>query len=262
MRPGRTALCAALALAALTSGCGGGSGGSGGASATTPAADGLTGTHWTLDAQPGAGAVDSWIRFGADGKVTGNDGCNGFSGPYTRTGAKLTLGPLAGTQMACAGAADAVSRRVTAGLARVAAYAVARRALELKDAAGATVLGYHEERATIEGAWDVTSVLYDDAIRSVILDTKLTATFAADGRISGSTGCNTFRGPYTASGDRIEIGPLAATRRACTSPEGAQAQEQGYLAALESAVRIEQTASRLTLMNAKDQMAVTLERSG
>ena len=112
------------------------------------------------------------------------------------------------------------------------------------------------------GAWDVTSVLYDDGIRSVIAGTTLTATFGPDGRVTGSSGCNTFRGPYEEQGEELSVGPLASTRKACKSPDGAQAQERGYLAALESAVRSEQTGSRLTLFNAKGQMAVTLQRAG
>ena len=103
------------------------------------------------------------------------------------------------------------------------------------------------------------SVLYDDAIRSVATDTKLTATFGADGSLTGSTGCNSFHGSYTLDGTAIEVGPLAATKKACASKE-ASAQEAGYLAALESAVRIDQVADDLTLLNAKGQMAVTLKR--
>jgi heat shock protein HslJ len=54
------------------------------------------------------------------------------------------------------------------------------------------------------------------------------------GQVSGSSGCNTFNGPYTVSGpDSIDIGPLISTRMAC--PEPAMAFEATYLAALEGA---------------------------
>jgi heat shock protein HslJ len=63
----------------------------------------------------------------------------------------------------------------------------------------------------------------------------VSATLAFDaGQVSGSSGCNTFSGPYTVSGpDSIDIGPLASTRMAC--PEPAMAFEASYLAALDGA---------------------------
>jgi heat shock protein HslJ len=56
------------------------------------------------------------------------------------------------------------------------------------------------------------------------------ATFEG-GTVAGSTGCNRFTASYTADGDALEIGQVAATRRACPPP--ADAVEREYLAALE-----------------------------
>jgi len=257
------AVCAALALAALTSACGGSAkDSSGSAAAGAP----IAGRPWVLDTAAlgigGAASVSSSIRFETGDKVTGNDGCNQFAGTYSRDGSKLTFGPLAGTQMGCPGAAGAVAQQVTTALGRVQRYAVSGTTLALQDAGGATLLSYREGRAGVAGAWEVTSVLYDDGIRSVVGGTTLTARFGADGALSGSSGCNTFHGTYEEQGTTLRIGPLASTRKACTTPEGAQAQERGYLAALESVVRFEQAGERLTLLNAKGQMAVTLDRAG
>ena len=41
--------------------------------------------------------------------------------------------------------------------------------------------------------------------------------FRAD-RVSGRAGCNSFTGPYSHTGDRLEFGTLAATRMACPEP--------------------------------------------
>ncbi len=60
----------------------------------------------------------------------------------------------------------------------------------------------------------------------------VTATFAADGTVSGSAGCNAYSAPYTVAGDRlISVGPVVATLKAC--PTGMD-QEQAFLQALES----------------------------
>ena len=53
--------------------------------------------------------------------------------------------------------------------------------------------------------------------------------------------------------------PPPATKEACPTKEATQ-QEGGYLAALESAVRIEQAGPELTLLNSKGQKTVTLMR--
>ncbi len=53
-----------------------------------------------------------------------------------------------------------------------------------------------------------------------------------DGRVTGSSGCNQFMGPFNAGVSSIDIGPLAMTRKAC--PQGME-QEQALTAALEAA---------------------------
>lgn len=223
----------------------------------------LVGTQWVLDVSglgvSGAGSVSSWIEFERGGQVSGNDGCNAFSGSYEVNGSRLTFGPLAGTLAACAGAAGEVSDKVTAALGRVRAFELAAGTLRLKDAGGKALLTYAAGTPGVEGSWAVISVLYDGAIRSVGADTTLTADFSADGTISGDTGCNSFHGPYKLDGRQLSVGPLAATKKACPTEE-ASAQEAGYLAALESAVRIDQVGRDLTLLNAKGQKAVTLTR--
>jgi heat shock protein HslJ len=205
--------------------------------------------------------VSSSIAFARD-RVSGNDGCNSFSGTYEADGSKLTFGPLAGTKKACSGPADEVSRAVSAGLGQVRTYKQSADTLRMQDAGGETVLTYTAAAAGgtgIEGSWTVVSVLYDDAIRSALADSEPTADFSADGTLRGTTGCNDFHGPYALQGEKLDIGPLTATEKACPTKEASE-QEAGYLSALESAVRIEQAGPQLTLLNAKGQKAVTLTR--
>lgn len=68
----------------------------------------LAGTSWKLASYgpvsaPVAAApgIETKLVFGADGKLSGNLGCNGFSGDYSVEGGKLTFGPLMATLMAC-----------------------------------------------------------------------------------------------------------------------------------------------------------------
>lgn len=52
---------------------------------------------------PAAPDVDTSIVFGADGKVNGNVGCNGFGGDYTVERNTITFGQLVSTLMFCEG---------------------------------------------------------------------------------------------------------------------------------------------------------------
>src|SRR5688500_12306996 len=52
---------------------------------------------------PAAPDVDTSIVFGADGKVNGNVGCNGFGGDYTVEGNTITFGDIVSTLMFCEG---------------------------------------------------------------------------------------------------------------------------------------------------------------
>jgi heat shock protein HslJ len=53
--------------------------------------------------------------------------------------------------------------------------------------------------------------------RPVLADAKATLSFIA-GTASGSSGCNTFTGPYQVNGPSMAIGLLASTRMACPDP--------------------------------------------
>ena len=79
-------------------------------SACTPAATSpdLAGSSWKLvsygpagNQTPAASGIPTSLTFGQDGQVSGNLGCNGFSGGYEMKGGTIVLGALASTLMAC-----------------------------------------------------------------------------------------------------------------------------------------------------------------
>ncbi len=71
---------------------------------------------------------------------------------------------------------------------------------------------------------------------------------AADGTVSGSTGCNRFRGRAEIGAGTIAFSPLATTRMAC--PDPAMEQERRVLEALAAARRYQVEAGALTLLGA------------
>lgn len=60
-----------------------------------------------------------------------------------------------------------------------------------------------------------------------LADAAVTLAFDADGRVSGSTGCNRFHGAYELTGETLTFGPAATTMMAC--PDTTMAQERQVL---------------------------------
>ena len=106
------------------------------------------------------------------------------------------------------------------------------------------------EAASPVGDWEATSIQTGNALASPIEGTTITATFADEGMLSGSSGCNQYTGSYTLDGGGIEIGPLAATKKACAAPEGVMEQEAAYLAVLPTATHFRIDGQSLALLAA------------
>lgn len=89
-------------------------------------------------------------------------------------------------------------------------------------------------------------------------DPPVTATFAADDTVAGSSGCNRYTGPATVTGDRLEVGPLASTMMAC-EPATVMDREAAYLQALESADRWERDGDRLRVRDTDGTVVLVFE---
>jgi heat shock protein HslJ len=221
---------------------------------------GLPGTSWEVTMyNNGKEAVVGMIadskvtlNFGADGQVSGNAGCNNYSGSYETSGAALKVGPLASTMMACDKPAGVMEQeqQYLAALQNAATYEIAGDTLTIRDADGATqVLAKVSVPVGLPGsAWTVT--MYNngkEAVVGMIADSKVTLNFGADGQVSGNAGCNNYSGGYETSGAALKVGPLASTMMACDKPAGVMEQEQQYLAALQKAATYDISGDTLTI---------------
>jgi heat shock protein HslJ len=186
--------------------------------------------------------------------------CNTGSGGYTVDGSQLTLKPGPMTLAACGpGSQDDVFRR---DLLRVASYVFDgdNLVLNLQADSGNMVFSPRPPVSLTGPTWQVLGVNNGHGgVASVVAGTQLDVTFGEDGIVSGSTGCNRYRGLYVTADPAISFGPLATTRRACASDEAA-AQEQAFLAALAASTRYELQGSRLTLRNDAGATQVNLTR--
>ena len=99
------------------------------AASPSPAAsgEGLAGTAWDLvELGPTSDLAHlvPTIQFTADGRVTGYSACNTFSGTYTTDGPRLSLGPLAATEIGCPRPASVIEADYLAALQAVSTWAI------------------------------------------------------------------------------------------------------------------------------------------
>jgi putative lipoprotein len=88
----------------------------------------------------------------------------------------------------------------------------------------------NKQTATLPGsAWQVKTF----AGQPPLADHPITFEFDNEGNIAGDGSCNRFGGSCKIEGDKIEVGPLRSTRRAC-EPDIMQ-QEHKFLALLGAA---------------------------
>lgn len=241
------------------------------AGCTTVAPDvpavGLDDTGWILSAihaTPVSSAPRITMSFDG-GRVHGSDGCNRYGGTYTVRGAHFKVGEhIAVTRMACPEPVMRRSEAFLAALRAANAYRTDGQQLTLLDAGGNALASFDAQSTSLAGtSWRVTA--YNNAkqaLVSVAAGSELTAEFSADGRLSGSAGCNRYAAEYTTSGKSIKISQAAATRRFCPQPQGVMEQEGLFLKALADAATYRVEGDCLELRTVAGALAVTLTAAG
>ena len=107
--------------------------------------------------------------------------------------------------------------------------------------------------ATLEGPfWELTG--YVGADGKTVSATGATATFA-EGKVAGNSGCNEYTAGYTVDGDKLTLGQIATTMKACPPPETAL--EKAYLAALGKVATWSITGDVLELKTSEGKVGLT-----
>jgi heat shock protein HslJ len=200
----------------------------------------LAGTSWNVQSYNSQGNQASVISgskptlaFGTDGTVSGDTGCNNFSGSYTASGSTITFGPMASTLRACTDPnVTAQEQAYLAALGNSTTYQLSADQLVLADASGNPQVVLTAASSSLAGtAWRILSINNgNQAVVSVVTGTAVTFSLGQDGVATGSTGCNDFRTLYIFDATSLGFGPVITTRRACS--EALANQEQWLLAAL------------------------------
>jgi heat shock protein HslJ len=224
----------------------------------------LADTSWTLTSLGGqlplVGTTIT-LQFGADGSVSGSDGCNRFTTTYTTTGSSLRIRRPASTMMACPEAVANQANTFQSMLIAADEYEVRGNQLTLFEDSNVSATFVAASQQLAGTQWQVTAYNNGrEAVTSPLLGSDLTVQFQEDGQVAGNAGCNDFFGAFEASDGSITIGPLGSTMRACSDPAGVMQQEAEFLAALESAATYSVEGNFLEMRTADDQIAVHMTR--
>ncbi|MDX1382101.1 MAG: META domain-containing protein [Thermoanaerobaculia bacterium] len=237
------------------------------AQAAAPSTEALLDAEWRLvsmgeggETSPVLEEAEVTLAFGDDGRASGSGGCNRYTAGYEADGGgSLSFSPAAATMMACPVAAVADQEAAFfAALDGVETWAVDGDELRL---GGAGVELRFEPRPTpsLERTrWSVVGVNNGrGGVASVVAGSELTAVFE-EGAVSGSAGCNSYNASYELDGERLSVGPAAATRKMCGRPEGVMEQESAFLAALQTVASWGFEGDLLRLRTSEGATAVTL----
>lgn len=230
----------------------------------------LEGVRWLLVSYMNAAGetvdaladVEVTAEFDADGRVSGQAGCNSYFADYTVEGNALTVGEAGSTLKACM--PDEIMEQEAAFIAALqsgATFSFAGDMLQIANAGGETVLTFQaSEPITLAGTnWTASMVNNNlEAVTSLAEGTAITANFTENGELTGSAGCNNYMTSYTLDGQNITIEPPASTRKLCSEPEGIMEQEAAFLALLPQAATYSVSGNSLELRTADGALIVSL----
>jgi heat shock protein HslJ len=108
--------------------------------------------------------------------------------------------------------------------------------------------GENDKISIVSGSWN-------DPATSAGNDQVIFVRFHPDGKISGFAGCNSFFGTYVATDRTLVVGPLGATRMACSA--AIMQREMAFLARVESAA-VYTIAARVLTLTADDGASLQL----
>ncbi|GMR02724.1 MAG: hypothetical protein BMS9Abin20_1070 [Acidimicrobiia bacterium] len=177
-------------------------------------------------------------------RIGGIAGCNQYGGDISVNGSAVSFGPLVSTLMACLGPPGVMDQESTyLGLLQtVDAWEMTDKGIDLLSL-GETVIQLVRTDQNLAGTeWTVIAVNdQNGGVLSTLGDTVPMLVFQDESAVSGTTGCNSFSGTYSAEEGSIDIRSLSVTEMFCSSPDGLMDQEARVLTALErsTAYRVE-----------------------
>ena len=154
--------------------------------------------------------------------------------------------------MACQGGIAQQEQQYLKGLAEIRFYHIQGDQLHLIDSEQQVRLIFKLLPALTlhETVWEVTGV--NNGHGGVVSNALTNQAYLqfTEGKLQGSSGCNTLFANYQTDESSLSIGPVGSTRKFCAE-EGLMTQEQQILQALTQVTRYEIRTNQLRLLNTK-----------
>ncbi|MCJ7444497.1 MAG: META domain-containing protein [Methanotrichaceae archaeon] len=198
------------------------------------------------------------------GRVSGNGGCNSYTGSYVADGNNLTISGVISTMMFCYDNISTQESEYLMNLGKIVTYNISGNLLRMMDSNRTVILTYSVTQPLPLVGTNWSMLNYNngrEALVGALTGTEVTALFNADGNLTGTAGCNNYKASYQVDGGILKIGPTATTRKQCAEPEGIMEQEKDYLAALESTASYRIDRQQLWLFFKNDSIAAIFENA-
>jgi heat shock protein HslJ len=190
------------------------------------------------------------LRFGTDGRLAAQAGCNHLDGAANLDDGQLVIGEMQTTDMGCDPPRHEQDRWLGEFLRSRPALRLAGGELTLEGGGTRVTFTDREvadpDRPLAGPEWILDTLLDKQVAASVPAGVQATLRFGADGRLTGSGGCNQLTGGYTATGDRITFTAVGSTKIACPGGDRDRV-EQAVMAVLRGEVTYTIGVNRLTL---------------
>lgn len=237
----------------------------------------LTGVPWylvsfnsgtgSLSVKPGTQIT---ALFDTTGKVAGSAGCNQYSASYQATLNGLSIGAPATTKMACSEPAGIMTQETVylMTIQGASGYSISGNTLTVTDSGGkailtySTVPPYQMTAAPMTGTMWYLNSLVDKTgqIWGPVPTNPISLQFTNEGNVTGNSGCNSYSGTYTMSGNSITISGFAVTMMYCGEP-GVMTLEQTYLTVLPMMKVYKISGNQLTLSDGTGNITMVYDTS-
>jgi heat shock protein HslJ len=251
----RTYAILLVPLLGMTAACGGGGDRDpGGPAPETPTGRVFLSTEVTEggNTKPLVGGSRIQLAFDSEDGVGVEAGCNHIGGKVRFDGAKMVVTDLSTTDKACEPELMAQDDWLHKFLSATPTWRLSGHELVLTS--GGTKMKMLDrvvadpDQPLAGTRWELDSIVTEDAVSSIPAGVQAHLLFAADGTVTGSTGCNQLNTKATVEGLKITFSPVITTKIACQDERASV--EKAVLRVLGQPVTYRIEARSLTLTGA------------
>ncbi|MEY4510153.1 MAG: hypothetical protein RLZZ450_2275 [Pseudomonadota bacterium] len=190
-----------------------------------------------------------------DGRLGLGANCNTVEGEFALLDGSLVVSDVGVTLGGCPPAEHEQDRWLASFITGSPRVVLDADVLTLSGASATLVFVDREtsdpDRPLMTTPWTIDSFIANDAVQHLASPLEASILFAEDGSLRFETGCNSGTGTYTATGNRLMLGTIGSTNRACVGPPAAAEQPMLEVLMGEGTVSFEIAGRHLTITRGK-----------